>query len=264
MRISALVLTSLLLASTASADLIVPQTAAPRILIPVAATAPGAKGTYFRSDMQLINFRSTTQRVQLFWLPQGQNGSAIAPRVLDIGPLSGRTSEDFVDTIMAQSGVGAIEIIGVTDAGVFDPDARLYATARIWTPRPDGGAGTMSQTFPALVEPGSTAAEKTIFGLRRSTDYRLNIGIVNPSQITRRFRVTTRIVGQADPETVVYEADVAPRSIDQRLLQATASGIAQIQIESLTQGATDWQAWGSSVDNASGDAWSEIAFPSAP
>jgi hypothetical protein len=35
-----------------------------------------------------------------------------------------------------------------------------------------------------------------------------------------------------------------------------------VLIENLTAGtSTDWQGWASSIDNESGDAWSQIAFP---
>lgn len=259
MRSTTLFLASLLLfTASAGADLITPQTSASRILIPVAGDAPGANGTYFRSDIQIVNLRNATQRVQIYWLPQGGSGSAIAPRTIDVAALSGFSSEDFVDNILLQDGVGGIEVVGVTQDGQFDPDARLHATARIWTPRPDGATGTMSQTFSALVMPGSTARSKTIFGLRRTDQFRLNVGIANPSQTTHRFRVTVRI----GAENTVYETDLPPRSIEQRLAGGTAGGIAQVLVENLTAGtATDWQAWASSIDNGSGDAWSQMAFP---
>ena len=266
MRTSALLLTSLLLTTIASADLIVPQTAAARILIPAAGNAPGANGTYFRSDIQIANLNNATQRVHLYWLPQGSNGAAIAPRVINLGPLSGFSSEDFVTNIMLQSGVGGIEVVGVTDSDQLDPDARLHVTSRIWSPRPDDGAGTMSQTFPSLILPGSTSRVKVVFGIRRSNQYRLNVGITNPAQNVHRFRVTASVSTQGGTETAQFELDVQPRSIEQRLVTGlTGAGVVQVLIENLTAGtATDWQGWASSIDNESGDAWSQIAFPTTP
>jgi hypothetical protein len=263
MRISALLLTSLLFTTIAGADLIVPQTAAPDILIPAAGNAPGASGTYFRSDIQIANLRNATQRVFLYWLPQGNNGTAIAPRAINLGALSGFSSEDFVANVMQQTGVGGIEVVGVTDAGVLDPDARLQVTSRIWTPRPDSGAGTMSQTFPALIRVGSAARVKAVFGIRRSEQYRVNVGITNPAQTVHHFRVTTSVATQFGPESTQFELDVQPRSIEQRLVTGlVGDGVVQVLIENLTAGtATDWQGWGSSIDNDSGDAWSQIAFP---
>lgn len=264
MRISAFLLTSLLFTSIASADLIVPQTAAARILIPAAGNAPGSNGTYFRSDIQLLNLRNATQRVQLFWLPQGSTGPSSGP-TMELAPLSGFTSEDFVTNVMLQSGVGGIEIVGVTDSGQPDPGAQLHVTSRIWTPRPDGADGTMSQTFPALIMPGSTARGKSVFGIRHSNQYRLNVGITNPSLTLHHFRVTAAVATTTGLQTVQFELDVKPRSIEQRLVTGlTGQGTVQVLIENLTAGnATDWQGWASSIDNDSGDAWSEIAFPTS-
>jgi hypothetical protein len=179
-----------------------------------------------------------------------------------MGPLSGFFSDDFVRDYLNQQGLGGIEIVGVTAQGFPDPEARLHATARIWTPRPDGSAGTMSQTFPALAMPGSTARAKSIFGLRRTTQFRLNVGISNPSEEVHRFRVTARINDVGGNTSVQYEVLVQPRSIDQRTVETGLQGLAQVLIENLTAGtATDWQGWASTIDNASGDAWSQIAFP---
>jgi hypothetical protein len=263
MRTTAILLTSLLLCSTVSADLITPQTSAPRILVPAAGNAAGANGTYFRSDIQIANLRNVAQRVQMYWLPFGSSGAAIAPRVMDLGAERGFSSEDFVANVMLQTGVGSIEFVGVTETGAFDPNARLHVSSRIWTPRPDGGDGTMSQTFPALVMPGSAAPSKTIFGIRHSSQYRINVGISNPATTVHRFRVRAKISTPTVEEEQIFEVEVQPRSIEQRTVTGlTRTGIAQVLIENLTPGPlTDWQAWASTVDNLSGDAWSQMAFP---
>lgn len=263
MRTTALLLTSLLLTATLHADLITPQTAAARVLIPAAGSAPGNNGTFFRSDIQVVNLRAEAQRILMYWLPQGRSGAGIAPRSITLPAGSGFSSEDFVAAVMIQEGVGAIEFVGVTEQGQFDSGARLHVTSRIWTPRPDGGSGTMSQTFPALIMPGSTARTKSLFGVRRSAQYRLNVGIANPSDGVHRYRVTARLATASGAENAQFEVDVNPRSIEQRNVAGlTQEGIAQVLIEDLTDGtAVDWQGWGSSIDNASGDAWSMIAFP---
>jgi hypothetical protein len=262
MRITALLLTSVLFGGAASADLIVPQTASSRILIPAAGSAGGQNGTFFRSDIQVLNFRTSSQRLLLYWLPQGSSGAGIAPRSIELPAGSGFFSDDFVRTVMLQEGVGAIELVGVTSDGQFDPNAQLYVTSRIWTPRPDGVAGTMSQTFPAIVMPGSTARVKSVFGIRRTNQYRLNVGVTNPSQTTHHYRITARLNTGTSTENAQIEIDVQPRSVEQRNMTLTSEGVAQVLIEDLTAGTTtDWQGWASSIDNESGDAWSHVAFP---
>ena len=244
-------------------DLIVPLTAASRILIPAAGDVPGANGTHFRSDIDLINLRSTSQMVQLRWMPQAGTGSSVV-RTITLPAQSGVSSENFVADIMQLSGLGSIDVVGVTSEGAADTNAQLHATARIWTPEANDNngiddEGTMSQTFPAIAMPTTPVTTKTIFGLRRSAQYRLNVGVVNPSGTTQRFRITTYVF--ANPlDTSSFEIELPALSMNQYNIGGSTSGNVQILIENLTATAGSWHAWGSAIDNESGDAWSQMAF----
>ncbi|HEX6161473.1 MAG TPA: hypothetical protein VF111_14955 [Thermoanaerobaculia bacterium] len=246
-------------------DLISPQTGTNRIIIPVAGAIAGGGNTFFRSDINVINFRNADQRVELHWLPQGSAGDSVADRVISVGARSGFSSEDFVTNILNQSGLGAIEIIATTATGEVDPAGQLHATARVWTPVPNSTAqnpGTMSQTFPAIVLTTSNVQTKWIFGVRRDLDrYRLNAGITNNSTVGQRFRITTIGSQTGGGETV--ELEVPARSMQQINLPGSANGAFQIIVQniSVTTVVTSWQAWASSVDNVTGDAWSQVAFP---
>jgi hypothetical protein len=261
---SVLVLSASLHASTLTPvanDLIVPRTAAARILIPAAGDVPGANGTHFRSDIHLVNLRNLQQNVELRWLPQ--TGGTPVVRTITIPANSGVASENFVGDFMATNGLGSIEIIGVTAQGQPDGSALLHAAARIWTPEPDNGnglddEGTMSQTFPAIVLPSSSSATKSVFGLRRGAQYRLNVGISNPNDVSMRFRVTTYVLNNS-PETVVTDVVIGANSMNQFNVTPNTSGLIQVIIQSVDGSAPDWQAWASSVDNESGDAWSQMA-----
>lgn len=263
-----LVFLSLLLAASLSAqqaeDVIIPITGAPDILVPAAGDVPGANGTHFRSDISIINLRNAPQRVQLYWLPQGASGQALAPRSIDLNALSGFQSDNFVSEILNRTGLGSIEVIGVDQAGVPDPEAQLHVAARIWTPRPDGAAGTMSQTFPAIALVTDPAKLKSIFGVRRSAQFRLNVGISNPSPQPRRFRVTAVIIpASGAPVQSQFDVDVAAVSMEQRGVVGPTEGIAQVLVEDITSPAVTgtWHAWASAIDNLSGDAWSQMAVP---
>ena len=254
--IAALLLSTSLFAQTTN-DLVIPRPAAARVIVPVAGNTAGANGTFYRSDISVINLRNATQRIFMYWLPLGVQGSATPIGTITLGAQQGTSSNDFVGEIVQTSGLGGIEFVGVTDQGVFDPSAALHVTSRVWTPRPDGAPGTMSQTLPTIVGGQTdTANVKAVFGLRRGTQYRLNVGVMNPASTTQRFRFTVA-VGGAVAET--FELDVPPRSIRQELVPGTSTGIVQILIEDIGGGAGEWQGWGSSVDNESGDAWSQIA-----
>lgn len=251
----------LLAALPALAEVIVPQTGAPRVWVPVAGHAQGANGTFFRSEISVTNLRNAAQRVRVYWLPQGATGAATPLQTYDLPAGRGFSSDDFVDRLLLQSGLGAIEIVGVTNTGALDPQAVLHVTSRIWTPRPEGGDGTMSQTFPAVIAGASQASDvKDIYGMRRGTQYRLNVGVLNPSVTTQRFRIVVTIDGPSGVNTETVELDVLSRSIQQVLIPGTSTGVAFVRVEDLGGGAGDWQTWASSVDNQSGDAWSQMGF----
>lgn len=248
-----MLLAALLSALPLSADLIVPQTSAPRILIPVAGDTPGANGTYFRSDITIVNLREIEQRVMLLWYPQ--EGSPVS-RTISIGPRSGISSEDFVRNVLQLTGVGAIDIVAVNAESALDPLGQLHATARIWTPQPNVAGGEMSQPFPALVFSSSQPPIKWILGMRRDPQHRLNVGIVNPSSTTQRFRVS--IFGGSNSAT---EVEVPAQSVRQFAMPGQ-DYVAQITVQNITGTGTSttWHAWASSIHNVTGDAWSQTAF----
>jgi hypothetical protein len=254
----AAILSTSLFAQTTN-ELVIPRAAAPRVIVPVAGNAQGANGTYYRSDISIINLRNASQRIQIYWFPLGTQGSATPIATITLPAQQGTLSDDadFVREFLNTTGLGGIEFVGVTDQGVPDPSALLHVTSRIWTPRPDGGAGTMSQTLPVIVGGQTeTSSVKALFGLRRSSQYRLNAGVMNPASTTQRFRFTVVVSGLV---TDTFELDVPPRSIRQELVPGTAPGYVQVLIEDIGGGAGEWQGWASSVDNQSGDAWSQIA-----
>ena len=133
LSLAALLLTTSLFAQTSN-DLVVPRAAAPRIFIPVAGNANGANGTYYRSDISIINLRTVAQNVNVYWYPLGIPGSSTPVRTITINAQSGLATEDFVGDIVGTTGLGGIEIVGVTTGGLFDPDAQLHVTSRVWTP----------------------------------------------------------------------------------------------------------------------------------
>jgi hypothetical protein len=256
---------AILLATSAAADLITPQTSSSRILIPIAGETPGAFGTHFRTDISLTNFRDAEQRVALRWLPADRSGADVPLRFISIGARRGISSNDFVGNVLGQSGLGGILIYGVDANGQFDEDAQLHATSRIWTPEPNVPTGTMSQTFPAIVFDPVIWRIRWILGMRRSEQYRLNVGVVNPHGTLMPFRIRL-ITGTGAIET--RDVVLQPYSIHQEGLAGTAEPVQIIiEVNDFNPPALlAWQAWASSIDNVTGDAWSQMAFtaPSGP
>jgi hypothetical protein len=122
----------------------------------------------------------------------------------------------------------------------------------------------MSQSAPVVVGDTTPPLQtvRTMFGLRRSSQYRLNVGMTNPSNSTQIFRVTVAITSDQGTDTQEFEVTLPPRSMEQRLVGGTSTGAVQIIVTDIGGGAGDWQAWGASVDNLSGDGWSQLGFPS--
>ncbi len=245
-------------ALAANAQLVVTRSSAPAILIPAAGSVPGANGTFFRSDLTVLNYRSSSQNVQFQWLPQGSSGSSVAPVVLAIAPLSGVNSEDFAATILHQTGLGAIVITGVTSTGVADPNAQLVATSRIWTPQPNATTGTNSQQFNGIPLAAINNGTLSLIGQRRDDRYRTNVGIVNLDTQTQTFRVDVLSSAGTESQLVI----IPSQSLAQVSLPGPSSTLPlQILVSSASSSPTiAFMAYGSSVDNVTGDAWSSLGF----
>ena len=115
--------------------------------VPVAGSTAGANGTFFRSDITIVNLGNHDETVVLDWLPRV--GGTATTTTITIPKQSGVRSSDFVTEYLHQTGLGAIRITGVTSEGV-DVSAAFYVSSRIWSPQP-GTSGTTSQSLPAVV-----------------------------------------------------------------------------------------------------------------
>jgi hypothetical protein len=228
----------------------------PQLLFAGSGSVQGANGTFFHSDITVLNYRSVNQRIAFTWIPN--SGTAAAPQILTINAASGIISEDFVGSVLHQSGLGALLITGVDSTGAFDPNALLYATERVWTPQP-GTNGTTSQTFPAIATSDINLNRATILGQRIDSGFRTNVGIVNLDNVDRTFDIfqTTD-----DPNNAVNMSTVIvpAMSMVQVPLPNLASSALQIAVQPRVVNPTLWMAYGSSVDNVSGDSWSSLGF----
>ena len=243
-----------------SNSIVVQLTAVSQFLIPAAGSTPGVNGTFFHSDISIVNFASHDQIVKIQWLPQ--SGAAGSTTTLTIPAQSGIRSADFVATYLNQTGLGAMLVTGMTSGGVPDSSALLYASSRIWTPQP-GSAGTTSQSLPAI--PTSTvntqvAALFAVGGADNPSNYRTNVGIVNLDPVNAQTYLVL-LPTSTGGATMGTQVTIAPMSMQ---LVGLGSGIGPTQ-EILIQNVTttgrsnSWMAYGSSIDNVTGDAWSELA-----
>ncbi len=240
--------------------LVVPQASSNQILIPAAGSVPGSGGTFFRSDINILNYGATDATLQLRWYPRpGEGNSFVTAITLPAG--RGLGSDDFVAQVLGHTGLGAILISAVTSTGAVDPGARIYAAARIWTPQPGVPNGTTSQTFNVVPLSAVNGQRSILVGLRRDAQYRLNLGIVNLDPVNEQaFQIT---VGGASAPSELTSFTVAANGMQQVSLPGASQAGLQIIVENVTTAvprSNAWIAYGSSVDNVTGDSWSEVGF----
>jgi len=227
------------------------------VLIPAAGHVQGANGTFFKSDIAIHNLRPVTQVVRVEWLPQTGTGRTVLTRDLTLLPNGVAQSDDFVEGIFSTDGLGSIVVHPIHSDGSADPAGELAISSRIWTAQP-GGAGNVSQSFPAITLGEIDSRKLAIVGLRSDAQHRVNIGIVNlDRQSPQTFRITMPEL-PGDPIEVI----VAPYSMQQvPLLGVFAGGRLRVDVEIVPQPGgilTQWIAYGSVVDNYTGDSWSSI------
>ncbi|MDQ6803042.1 MAG: hypothetical protein M3041_19745 [Acidobacteriota bacterium] len=239
------------------------RSSAPELLIPAAGSTPGANGTFFKSDITLGNFADHAQAVRMVWLPQGV--SATYSTTITLGARAFIRSADFVHDYLGQSGLGAILVTGVNGFGL-DPAASLYVASRIWSPQP-GTSGTTSQSLPAIPTSTINTTDAALFslgGVGVGSGFRMNVGFVNLDPVNEQ---TFNLVFTQSIIPFVIPVTVPPMSMQQGTLGSTNFFNPEILITNGTPAATRsnlWVAYGSTVDNVTGDAWSELAVPGAP
>lgn len=255
---------ALFLATTfAHAGVVQPIGAYHDLLIPAAASTPGLNSTFFRSDIAIINLRSTSQTVRLEWL--SQNGASNLTRFIDINASSGIRSADFVSEVLGTTGVGSIAVTAMTSqSGSIDTSGRLAVNARIWTPQ-SGTDGTTSQSFPVIPVTSINTPLAALFAVGGgpapddASRYRVNIGVVNLADTTQTFAIF--VPGPTAP--VPVNVTVPPHAMEQVPLSGGVTPSTQVIVQNTTGAgqSNSWVAYQSTVNNVTGDAWSELGVP---
>jgi hypothetical protein len=221
-------------------------------IIPVAGNTPGSGGTFFKSDVVFNNDRLAAQRIAVGWLQQGANNCSAPVQYFNLPANSVTVLDDFVGNTLGKTGLGAILVISVDAAGNYDENGEIDGYSRIWTPQP-GSAGTVSQNFQAIsTEDSLGSLEATLMGLKQSSAFRTNVGVVNLDTAgAHTWTFTSIFNGNVTSLTVqpcsVSQAGAAANS-------ASASGNLAFTVKSDGFGFW-WSGFGSSSDNVTGDGW---------
>lgn len=240
-------------------------------LIPAVGSLQGANGTFFKSEVEIANYRDVPQRIAITVLQRGVSGGGTSRTFMTIpaygnGGAVGITSDDFL-TLLGRTGLAAIVVEGVTADGSADAAAEIDGFARVYTAQPatdtcNNSGGTVSQAMHVLPIDALRGGEFPAFalGLRQDADYRTNVGIINRGSQSHRFRIDA--VGTLGSSTTAVT--VASQSMDQVPLPAGNLGIMTVIITMEDQPASSetnapWAAYASSVDNRTGDGWTRHA-----
>jgi hypothetical protein len=227
----------------------------------VVGNAPGAGGTYFRSEVTLVNNLSRSQNVAILYFPAG-GGSCNGASIQSLR-LSGNTFyvwSNFVADIFNTTGLGSVVVLAVDANGNFDSTGNLDGFSRIWTPIA-GFQGTASQSFPS-VSLSAFPQTQFIYGLRHDSSFRTNLFIFNylPTGSTASRVFTANVIGLSDNAS--FTMSVPPCSLAVSALPARTFGALSMSVTP-PDSAGGWFAFGSTVDNQSGDNWSVAARPAS-
>jgi hypothetical protein len=250
----------LLAATSLGAAVMQPLGAGFQLLIPAAGSTPGVNGTFFRSDISILNLAAHDQVVQLQWLPE-PGITRPQPVLLTLKAATGVRSADFVHDYFNQTGLGAILVTAAlnSDGTGIDQTGRLFVSSRIWTPQP-GTNGTTSQDLPAIPASQLNTPAAAIFSMGGADDpssYRTNVGIVNLDPVNAQTFYIIHFI-QDPPSPIIVT--LPPFTMQQVSLGNIVPG-EQIQIQNITQTnrSNFWTAYGSTINNVTGDAWDEMA-----
>jgi len=155
---------------------------------------------------------------------------------------------DFVG-FLGNSGIGTLLVIARTSTGAIDTNATIDGFSRIWTPQP-GSAGTVSQAFESFPINDSLPTSYG-YGLRQDGSFRTNVGLVNVQSAPNQF--TINIVGTNGNTS--FTQNVNPYSMEQVAIPAGNWGDLYLRVESSASNFNFWTAYGTSVDNVTGDGW---------
>lgn len=220
-------------------------------VIPAVASLRGANGTYFRSDLTLVNHKAVNQVVGIEWLPRGEQGDGKLTGEITIPPRTFYTYKNVLETAFFRTGMGALRFVSLKADRTIDPTGLIDGFSRVWTETPSG-PGTVSQAFNPVSESDLVGPDQAvILGLRHDADYRTNVGIVN-LDATQYHTWNVKVSGR---RTAEFQITVAPNSMEQVALPAGDYGDIAITVTGEGNAIRNWTAYASTVDNRTGDGW---------
>ena len=218
-----------------------------RSVVPMAAHTQGANGTFWRTDLEVLNRGSEVARYEVELLPRagGVGQGTIGSFVVQPG-----ASRRHRDILHDAKGAGALRVR--TLAG------QIEVTSRTAT---DGATGTAGQLVPGIPEEEAYASGHAarLVGLSQAPDrtdgFRTNLGIVNLAEVPIAVTVAIHLPSGALLGTIEATAPAGSLlQLDEVIRRVTQAPVpaAYALVRSSTRGAA-FVAWASVVDNRTGD-----------
>jgi len=214
-------------------------------IIPGVAHVPGAQGTFWRTDVSIVNpypWRSITVDVRFLEINQD---NTYAPSVsYTIGPGQSRAISDIVWTAFGVEASGSL-IVSTQDEAYFTTCARTYTGAEATYGQTENGQKM-------VLGSGDTAY---VAGITQSGRFRTNVGAVNASDSPATVRA--RVYSDNGVLQGTKNFAIQPWSHAQVSVASFAPnfGTGYVKWDCTSSGwDAQWVAYASVVDNATGDA----------
>lgn len=226
--------------------------------IPIAVHAPGANGTFWKTDLFLQNPSSESQTLTIKLLKTDEENQNPPQAQISLSPLGALTVVDVLDSQLFP------EFRGYPRAGFLiefsSSSVPPFVSARIYNDQ--GSAGTYGQFVPGIPVSNKTRGTAGdipayLAGMAKNEKYRANMGLANVSSSYNEL-VITLIDDQGFPSGSPITKVLAPYNITQLDDIASQTGhsgnIGAFTIKVESNSKVDFVAWGSVVDNVTGDA----------
>ncbi len=216
---------------------------------PAAATAAGAQGAFFQTDLELNNNGADEAEVYLQWLPRGADNPE--PVTSEAFTLAAGASLRFDNVLTEVFGLepdslGALKLVAGTDS--------VIGMSRTYNSPGGKAAGTFGQGLPAVRATkmiSGTEPQRIIF-LSEDDDSRANIGCVNGS--SQPVRVLLAIFDDEGSALETRTMDLGPYSNNQinRIFRNWAPINGYVDVSGDGSGAL-FYCYGSMLDNLTSD-----------
>jgi len=213
-------------------------------IIPAAAHLQGKKGTYWQTDVSIVNpysWQSITVRV--IYLPEGQDNSSATGQDFTLAPSANLTLPDVVSQTFGAQGKGALLVYSMAGAS-------FSVTARTFTGSPETYGQT--ENGRSLMNPGG--ATSFITGVSDDGSFRTNVGAVNATGHSITLQITTH--GANGSQYGSTQLTLMPWGMSQVALSSFSASFSNgyIKIRCVdTDSDIQWVAYATPVDNYSGD-----------